>query len=311
MGSSLPGPRLAKPLPIFVHPEDVFDIAVAVIEIHRDNSNRESKAKARFKWLLESWGMDRFLRELTEKMGRRFDNYEGQVFKWNDTHIGVRQQKQADLYYVAVPFITGRLSSRDMVTLADLADEYGNGDLRFTPTQNVLIVGVRDRDALLTALDQAGFNCHGSELRWTSMGCASDYCGKTASPHSKELLKATITQLEARYDRDQLRGIRVNVSGCPHNCCANLISEIGLTGVLTKEANELVQHYNLLLGGTSGPHPALGRLITTRIPAEVVPETIEVFLDNFLKQQRDGESLAAFCQRQTPNALQELVARKA
>jgi sulfite reductase beta subunit-like hemoprotein len=310
MGSSLPGPRLATPLPIFVHPEDVFDVAVAVIEIHRDNGNRESKAKARFKWLLESWGIDRFLRELTEKVGRPFDEYGGPVFQWRDTHLGVRQQKQSGRYYVTVPITTGHLSSRDMMVLADIANEYGDGDLRLTPTQNVLIVGIRDRNALLTALDQAGFTCHRSELHWSSMGCASDYCGKTVSPHSKEVLTTTIARLENRFDRDQLRDFRIHVSGCPHNCCANLISEIGLAGVLMKEADGHGQHYNLLLGGTSGSSPALGRLVTTRIPAEVVPETIEGFLDNFFKQRRDEENLAAFCQRQTPSELRELVARE-
>jgi sulfite reductase beta subunit-like hemoprotein len=310
MGSSLPGPRLATPLPIFVPPEDVFDVAVAVIEIHRDNSSRESKAKARFKWLLESWGVDRFLRVLTEKMGRTFDQYRGSAFKRQDAHLGVRQQKQASLYYVTVPLTTGRLSSRDMMALADSADEYGDGDLRLTPAQNVLIVGVRDRDALLTALDRAGFPSHRSELHGSSMGCASDYCGKTVSLHSKEVLATTIARLETRYDRDQLRDFRIHVSGCPHNCCANLISEIGLAGVLTQEADRLVQYYNLRLGGTYGPRPTLGRLAATRIPAKVVPETIEGFLDNFFKLRRDGERLTAFCQRQTPSELRGLVTRK-
>jgi sulfite reductase beta subunit-like hemoprotein len=51
IGSSLPGPRLAKPAGIIVRPENAFEVAVAAAEIHRDYSNRESKAKARFKWL--------------------------------------------------------------------------------------------------------------------------------------------------------------------------------------------------------------------------------------------------------------------
>jgi len=90
IGVSLPGPRLAKPLGVFVRPEEAFDVAVATIEIHRDYGNRESKAKARFKWLLDDWGFKKFLNVLEGKLGKTLESYDGPVFLKHSGHEGVQ-----------------------------------------------------------------------------------------------------------------------------------------------------------------------------------------------------------------------------
>jgi sulfite reductase (ferredoxin) len=97
VGASLPGPRLAKPTGIFIRPEETFKVAVAVAEIHRDYSNRESKAKARFKWLIESLGMEKFLSILESKVGGKLERYDGRIFSKQTDHEGFKPQNTRGL----------------------------------------------------------------------------------------------------------------------------------------------------------------------------------------------------------------------
>jgi len=312
VGVSLPGPRLARPLGVFALPEEAFDVVVAVVKIHRDYGSRESKAKARFKWLLETWGAEKLKKVLEEKLGRTLDEYEGPVFQRDDTHTRMQPQKQSGHYYVNVPILGGRLTSKEMVLFADLADEYGDGDLRLTPRQNLIIANIKEKEALLRRLEQEGFPLKGSWMRWNSVGCASDFCGKTVSPHCKEMLKETVDRLENRFDERLLNEarLRMHVSGCPNNCCAKEIAAIGLSGFLTREDGETRQSYDILLGGEFGTTATMGRLIEARVPAGEVPAKIEALLTNYLAKRRGSEGLSDFCNRHTVEELRAYLSTK-
>lgn len=301
VGASLPGPRLAKPTGVFVRPEDAFDVVVATVEIHRDHGNRESKAKARFKWLLESWGFEKFLGVLEGKLGKTFESYDGPVFLKHGDHYGVQPQSQTGRYYVNVPLMGGVLSSDEMTSLASLADDYGSGDLRLTPTQNIIIPNVKKKDVILEHLEDAGFSLKGSKLRWTSIGCASDFCGKAQSPHAKEILREIVDYLEKHFSNEMLdeAGFQIYASGCPNNCCPSLIAEIGLSGKLTRENGEMKQSYDILLGGGCGPKMCLGRLIEKKVPANEVKHKIEALLSVYFKKRKSSEDLGEFCNRHT------------
>lgn len=309
VGRSLPGPRLAKPTGIFVSPEDAFDVAVATIEIHRDNSSRESKAKARFKWLLENWGIKKFLEVLEEKLGKNLQSYDGPIFLKRGDHIGVKPQKQDMYHYVNVPLSGGIMSSEKMISLANLVDDYGSGDLRLTPTQNIILPNVKETDELLKRLDETGFSLKGSKLRWTSMGCASDFCGKTRRPHAKETFKEIVDHLESRFDIEMLdeAGFRIHVCGCPNSCCASLIAAIGLEGRLVRENGEIKQSYNLLLGGEFGPKPSLCRLVEQQVPTREVKHKVEALLTNYWKRRKPSEELGEFCNRHSIEELRSFI----
>lgn len=297
VGASLPGPMLAKPTGAFVRAEDAFDVVVSAIEIHRDYGIRENKPKARFKWLLNSWGLKKFLSTLEEKLERRLEEYDGPIFLRDGAHEGVQPQSQDRYYYVNVPLVGGILSSDEMISLAELVDEYGSGDLRLTPTQNIIIPNVEQKDMFLKRLEEIGFSIKGSKLRWNSIGCASDFCGKTTTPHAKEICKEMVGRLEGCFNNELLdeAGFRIHVSGCPNNCCANLIAEIGLTGRLTKDNGEMKQNYDILLGGGFGTKTSIGRLVEADVPAYELVSKIELLLVNYFRKRKPFESLREFC----------------
>ncbi|KYH39988.1 MAG: Sulfite reductase [Candidatus Bathyarchaeota archaeon B63] len=305
VGSSLPGPRLARPTGVFVRPEDAFDVAVATIEIHRDYGNRESKAKARFKWLIENWGVDKFLAMLEEKTGLTLESYDGPVFLRASSHEGIQPQRQEGYYYVNVPLVDGRLTSEEMIRIADLADVYGAGELRLTPTQNIIIPYVKDKEGLLRRLEDLGFSFDVPRLRWVSIGCSSDFCGKTRSPHAKQMLVEIIDHLVSRFGREALdeAGFRIHINGCPNNCCASRIAEIGLIGRLILKDGERIQAYDVFLGGGFGINPSFGRLIEDRVPAGEIKYKIASLFENYLRLREPQEGLREFCNRHTEDEL--------
>ena len=304
VGASLPGPKLAEPTFAFIKPEDAFEVVVASVEIHRDYGSRESKAKARFKWLINEWGVKKFLSVLEEKTGRKMEEYNGRLFLNEDDHRGVQPQNRRGYYYVHIPLLGGLLTAYDMINLAEVAKEYGNGELRLTPQQNIIVPNIKDKDAATRKLKRLGFQLHGSSLRWNSIGCASDFCGKTKEPHAKDAVKSVVERLETRFDHGLLNAaaLKVHVSGCPNDCCAARTAVVGLHGKLFKEGVELKQHYSLLLGGDPSKSK-LARQVVEKASLEDLKNGLEALLKKYLRLKRNRETLAEFCNRHTIEVL--------
>jgi sulfite reductase beta subunit-like hemoprotein len=273
VGSSLPGPRLAHPLGIFVPPEDAFEVALASIELHREYSSRERKAKARFKWLVHTWGHAKLVSMLEEKLGKHLEKYTGPSFSRRDLHEGFQHQNQTDYSFINIPIQGGILSSDDLMNLANVADTYGNSEIRLTPTQNVILPYIANQTLCLNAINKLGFSLEGSQLR----------C----------------------FSRDELNqaGFRIHVSGCPNNCCANLISEIGLAGRLSREDGVLKQYYDILLGGSYGATAIQGRVIQENVPVGDIVPRLEQLVTNYSQNKHGNETLGEFCNRHSIHAL--------
>lgn len=301
VGASLPGPRLTKPTGIFIYPEDAFKVAVSIIEIFRDYGNRESKAKARFKWLLENWGLEKFLPLLKSKTDVKFEKYDGPIFLRETDHEGIQPQTNNGYYYVNIPILGGRLTSSIMDKIAFLADKYGGGELRLTPTQNIIIPNVSEenRNLLLKALIELGFLMNSSKVRQLSVGCASDFCGKTLYPHAKDIVRDVVEYLEEYFGAEKFSSLRlrVNASGCPNDCGASLVADIGLVGKQIREDDKIRQSYDIYVGGGLGNSPSLGKIVAERVPAERVKFMAASFIVNYLKRRKPGESMGEFCRR--------------
>ncbi|MEM2088517.1 MAG: nitrite/sulfite reductase [Thermoproteota archaeon] len=313
VGASLPGPRLARPTKIFIRPEEVFNIAVAIVEIHRDYSNRESKAKARFKWLIENWGMEKFISILESKTGKEFKIYDGPVFIRRTDHEGVQPQKAKGYYYINIPLLGGRLTSFLMNQIADLADKFGSGELRLTPTQNVILPNIREDNVktVLKALIGMNIPMDRSKTRWFSVGCASDFCGKATNIniHAKKILENIVEHLERRFGSEVLNSMdfRINISGCPNDCGASLVSDMGLIGRQMKVGDDFKQVYDIYVGGSIGEKPSLGTRVEENVPAEEVRFRITSFIAGYLKNRNAGEDISSFCKRYSKEELKKLI----
>lgn len=302
-GSTLPGPRMATQSGVFIPLNKAFDVAVAAAEIHRNHGSRESKAKARLKYLIQSWGVEKFIGLIEEKIGFVFDSYDGPIFGDGD-HGGIQDQEQDGMRWVNVPLVEGRLTSAQMRRIGELSKEFGSGELRLTPTQNIIIPDVSDVEGLLGHLE-AHFTLDGPRLMWTSIACSSDFCGKSQESHSKEMLKEIIEYIAQNHSWDALdeTGIKINVSGCLNNCCPSNTAEIGLRGRQVRENEGLRQVYDIILGGSLGAAPSFGRVVKENVDPGEIKYRISALLSNYLEEKKPGQSFSEYCEKHSVNEL--------
>ena len=113
--------------------------------IFRDHGSRETRTRARLAFLIEDRGVPWFRRELERRVGRRLPKAGADLRKKKHTdHVGIFRQKQAGLNYVGLCVPVGRITTKQMRGVADLADRYGTGEIRLTVGQNVILPGVPD-----------------------------------------------------------------------------------------------------------------------------------------------------------------------
>jgi ferredoxin-nitrite reductase len=143
MGSG--GYRIASSLNLFVTAPEAAAICSHIVAIFRDHGARELRTKARLAFLVENWGIEKFRKELERRVDRPLASagIDQRAPKHTD-HIGVFRQKQAGLNYVGLAVPVGRMTSEQMLEVAALAENYGNGQLRLTVGQNIIVPNVPD-----------------------------------------------------------------------------------------------------------------------------------------------------------------------
>ena len=154
-------PMLAQKMGVWIPLDEVADAWEGVASIFRDYGYRRLRSRARLKFLVADWGVEKF-REVMENeyLGRKLvSNPSPASPLGHRDHIGVHEQKDGKLYVGVAP-TAGRVSGTLLVQLADLMDEYGVAGARLTPYQKIVLIGVEPAtvDALLDRLDAIGLS---------------------------------------------------------------------------------------------------------------------------------------------------------
>jgi sulfite reductase (ferredoxin) len=307
-------PHLAVRLNAFVRSSEVIRVIKAVSELFREaDVLRENRERARLKYLFlqHKWTADSFLQEVESKLGYKLDpgvpeQMPSDVFR---DHAGVHPQKQPGLFYVGASVLRGRISPQQLRVAADLGERYGNGELRTTNTQNLIVVNVpREHTAAVAlALETAGLHVSASSFWRGAVACTgSEFC-KLAITETKAFTRWLVLELEERLPEfDQ--PLKLNVTGCPNSCGQHRIADIGLEGKKVKSNGRTEDAYYFCLGGAVGEHAGFARPIGYRCPAGEVPEAIERLLRSYLENRHGGESLRRFFARHSDAVLRTLLA---
>lgn len=307
-------PHLAVRLNAFVQWHQVLPVVKAVTEIFRESATlREHRERARLKYLFlqQSWTAESFLQELERRLGHRLDpgvaeHAPEDVFR---DHAGVHQQKQSGLVYVGAAVLRGRITPEQMRCAAELAEQYGSGDLRTTGAQNLVIVNVPQPQAerVVESLRSAGLHVAASSFWRGAVACTGTEFCKLAITETKSFTRWLVEELEERlpgFDQQ----LKLNVTGCPNSCGQHRIADIGLEGKKLKVNGQMRDAYYFCLGGAVGEHAGFARPIGYRCLAEDVPEAIERLLRSYLLQRAANESLRAFFARHSETELRALLA---
>ncbi len=144
-------PMLAQRLGAWVPLDEVPDVWEGVTSVFRDYGYRRLRAKARLKFLIKDWGIEKF-REVLEReyLGRKLiDGPAPEPVKHPIDHVGVQKLKNGK-NAVGVAPIAGRVTGTILTKVADLAEAAGSDRVRFTPYQKLVILDVADDKARQT-----------------------------------------------------------------------------------------------------------------------------------------------------------------
>jgi sulfite reductase (ferredoxin) len=298
-------PRLAERLGAFVAERDVPDVWAGVISLFRDYGYRRLRSKARMKFLLADWGVEKFRQILEQEYLHRTlpDGPAPAPSAERGDHIGVHEQKDGRFYIGAAPMV-GRVSGSTLLALADLVESHGSSRVRLTPHQKLLVLDIEapQVEPLVEALHGIGLEARPSLFRRNTMACTGiEYC-KLAIVETKGLAAKTVATLEDRL-ADIIKEIDVpvtlNINGCPNSCARIQVADIGLKGQLvTDDAGNQVGGFQVHLGGTLGLEAGFGRKVRgLKTTAEELPAYVERVVRNFAGDREPGERFATWALR--------------
>ena len=306
-------PHLAVLLPAFVHPEQVPQVVETITAIFRDSDElRVNRAKARMKFLFinHGWTGASFLAEVERRLGFKLDALaeehppEGH---YRD-HLGIQPQKQPGLSYAGYSVVSGRISTEQLRGLAAIADEFGDGSLRLSAMQNILITNVpNERTAELLERSRAlGVALDGSPFQRGTASCTgSEYC-KLAITETKLFSIRLAQELEERLP-GFTDTVKLHVAGCPNSCGQHPIADVGLQGVLLNQGGKQVEGFDFFVGGGLGKNSTLGHRVGFRAPADDVPEALERLFSTYVAQKQQGESVRSWTGRVGDAAVKALL----
>jgi ferredoxin-nitrite reductase len=273
----------AIPLDAWVTADDVVDVCRAVLEVYRDNGLRVNRQKARLMWLIDEWGIEKFRAEVENQLGRKLQTEaEKDEFDWEKRdHIGVFPQKQAGLNYVGLHIPIGRFYAPDMFDLARIAEVYGNGEIRLTVEQNVIIPNVPNSrlDAFLAEPLLERFSINPDPLTRALVSCTGAQFCNFALIETKNRALAMIKELEAELFFP--RPVRIHWTGCPNSCAQPQVADIGLMGTKVRKNGKTVEGVDLYMGGKVGKDAQLGSCVQKGIACE----DLKPVLRNLLLEQ--------------------------
>ena len=306
----------ARDTGVLVRPEEACKVADAVVRLFVDHGNRTDRAKARLKYVLDAMGVAKFVALLEEKFGRPFDRaVPGAIAPRppfdRTAHIGVHPQRQEGLNWIGVVVPVGRMTVAQMRGLAEIADALGDGDVRLTVWQNLLISGVPTEElaAAQEGIDALGLSIKTNAIRSGLVACTGNTGCKFAASDTKRHAEEIARWCETRVALDT--PVNIHLTGCHHSCAQHFVSEIGLLAckVQINEEDDPVEGYHIVVGGGFGPDAAIGRELYRDVTADKVPRTVERILQTYLERRVSREeTFLAFVRRHDIEALKAMAA---
>ncbi|WP_038932940.1 NirA family protein [Bradyrhizobium japonicum] len=303
----------AKYSNIIVKPEQATAVADAIVRVFIDHGDRTNRNKARLKYVLDAMGHDGFLKLVEERLKTPFTRVPEEAFAPRPAadrmaHIGVHKQKQDGLSWIGVSLTLGKISCDQMRGLAKVARDLGDGEIRLTVWQNLLISGVRDENVELAiaAIKQIGLAVEASRIRAGLIACTGNAGCRFAASNTKRNAAEIGDWCEPRVAMD--KPVNIHVTGCHHSCAQHYISDIGLIGARVPINDEdTVEGYHLFTGGGFGPDADVGQEVYHDLKAEDAPKTVEGLLKAYIAHRSSpDETFLSFARRHDGETLRKL-----
>jgi len=329
-----PLPVEARLLDEFLHEDRLVNRIEAVLRVFNQYGNRKNRNMARLKFVMRERGFE-WLKEQIDKeyadilenggittpttVPEGFGGYSSkpqplgsgaqlpvvnrgasgdpQFDRWLESNV--EEQKQTGYAMITVKVQQGNLSSSQMRELAKIAREAGDGCLRVSVEQNLVLgfVQLGFLPRVHAALKAIGLGNAGAREIQDVVTCPGAYSCNLALTKAMNLGD----ELEDRvrgYDDPAVKNLQINVSGCPNSCGQHWTAEIGFYGNARKIDGKEVPHYQMLLGGGYDEQGVMRfGLQIMSLPARLAPVAMERVLDHYKANQREGETFRGYVLR--------------
>jgi ferredoxin-nitrite reductase len=297
----------ARDTGLLIRPGEAVAVSAAMIRVFAAHGDRTNRKKARLKYLLEKWGVEKFLeetqRQLAFPLGRLpLAACEPRRPVVKHGWLGAARQSQRGLSSLGLATPVGRLSARQMHALADLATNYGRGEVRLTVWQSVIVPHVPDAfvETVKRSAGRLGFFHAASAAAGGIIACTGSrgckYSGADTKGHATALLKHLGDRVELESP------VNIHFTGCPHSCAQHYCGDIGLVGVKLPDGAE---GYHVVLGGGMDHEQGIARELFRGVRATEVNGLVEKILVTYGASRERGETFLAWTRRHSVKELQE------
>ncbi|MEX0581162.1 MAG: nitrite/sulfite reductase [Mycobacterium sp.] len=298
-------PMLAQRVGVWVPLAEVPDVWEAVVNVFRDYGYRRLRSKARLKFLIKDWGVEKFRQVLeTEYLKRSLiDGPAPEPAVHPIDHVGIQRLRNG-LNAIGVAPIAGRVSGTILTKVADLAEQAGSDRIRFTPHQKLVILDVPDAKVagLVAELDALGLPSTPSHWRRNLMACSGiEFC-KLSFAQTRTRAQVLVPELEKRLadlNADLDVPITINLNGCPNSCARIQIADIGFKGQVLEDGDGAsTEGFQVHLGGSLGLDSNFGRKLRQhKVTGAEVGDYIERVVRRFTEQRQPDERFAQWAVR--------------
>ncbi|QUR68229.1 nitrite/sulfite reductase [Mycobacterium spongiae] len=298
-------PMLGQRVGAWVPLDEVPEVWAAVTSVFRDYGYRRLRAKARLKFLIKDWGIEKFREVLEREYLKRplIDGPAPEPVTHPVDHVGVQRQKNG-LNAVGAAPIAGRVSGTILTGVADVAQRAGSDRIRFTAYQKLVILDIPDDklDDTIAGLQALGLQTRPSHWRRNLMACSGiEFC-KLSFAETRVRAQSLVPELERRLEDINSAldvPITVNINGCPNSCARIQIADIGFKGQMVDDGHGgSVEGFQVHLGGSLGLDSGFGRKLRQhKVSSEELGDYIERVVRNFVKHRTEGERFAQWVVR--------------
>jgi ferredoxin-nitrite reductase len=304
----------ARDTGVVVRPADAGKVADAIVRVFINHGDRTNRLKARLKYVLDAWGFEKYLAAVEEKLGAKLSRAPAAALKARRpfdrlAHIGVHEQKQNGLHWIGIVLPVGKITADQMRGIARISNELGDGDIRLTVWQNLLISGIPSNKVAQAQADieALGLTTKATSIRAGLVACTGNTGCRFSASDTKGHAELIARHCEATVPIDS--PVNIHLTGCHHSCAQHYVGDIGLLGVRVETASEgdTVEGYHIYVGGGFGEQATLGREIYRDVKAEDAPRTVEKMLKGYLAHRSSNdETFLVFSRRHEIDVLKTM-----
>ncbi|NUJ80251.1 NirA family protein [Methylocystis sp. FS] len=304
----------ARDTGVIVSPDEAVEVADKVLRVFIEQGDRTNRAKARLKYVLDAWGFDKFLAAVEEKLGRKLLRVDAAAIDSRPrqdraAHIGVHLQKQPGFNWIGVMLPVGRFTPEQARGLAEIARQFGDGGLRLTVWQNVLITGVADEHVAesVAMIEALGLSTQASPIRAGLVACTGNFGCRFAAADTKRHAEEIAAYCETAAPIDT--PINIHLTGCHHSCAQHYIGDIGLIGarVPVNDEGDTVEGYHIFVGGGFAEDARIASEFYQNVKAEEAPAMVARILRAYRKNRANAdETFVGFAHRHNIETLRRL-----